>query len=770
MSRIHPNAAKACLLLLLAGPALAQPEREQQPPLPVEEEGEEAPPDPDATPHFSETLVVTASRTEVEIINVPAPVAVVDIDAIQNQGSSHFADLVRQTPGANVIQVSNRDFNVTTRGRTGTLATSQLVLVDGRSVYQDFFGFVAWDFISTHMDDLEQVEVVRGPASAVWGANAMSGVVNLITRKPRDQQGTSLDMRYGFFDRNAPGSDLDPGSTYSMTATHAAAPTDELAWRVSLGYSHSDGFARPAGEIPNGSGISWPEYGTIRARNPKGDFRLDWDAPDGDAGLIVSGGYASNEGTLHSGVGPFHIQPGSGMGYGRVQFLRGSMEFGAFLNKTGSDFETTVSRDPAGNFVKGSLQSNTWDLSFKDERFLGNRHLVSYGGNARYITWDFTLASQNPTRNEVGLYVNDEFFINDHFRWVLGVRADRISTLEDIVLSPRTTLIFKPTPRHSIRASYNRAFRAPSLANNHLAIPLGNPAVFDLRPAFRSFFPTLDVPDEALPAPVHYTLPVQVSGNLALIQENRTAWEIGWTGALGNRLTGSAAFYINETDDNIDFTDSTFYSAENPPAGWNEAFAEVQQYVGNLAAAAPPGLLPDNVAAIGQNAAYLIPLLESLADVRLPETLTYVNREYLRDSGLELGLRAELTPEITASVNYSWQAEPAFRGFSADDIEEIPSPPTHRVNVGLNGAFGIVRAGITANYSDGAFWSDVLTSEFHGWTEPYTMVNASLSAEFQEGRLRPSIRVVNLLNQDIQQHFFGDYIKRQVTFGLRLGF
>ncbi len=768
MFRDFRNPARAGLFALLAlggfaAKASSQTAGETEQPPPEEETTEEA-------ARFSETLVVTASRTEVEIINAPAPVAVVDLEAIQSQASSNFADLVRQTPGANVIQISNRDFNVTTRGRTGTLATSQLVLVDGRSVYQDFFGFVAWDMISSQVDDLAQVEVVRGPASAVWGANAMSGVVNLISKKPRDQQGTSLDMRYGFFDRSAPGSDLDTGQTFQLTATHAQAPNDDLAWRVSLGYSQSDGFARPAGEIPNGSGVSWPEYGAIDSRNPKGDFRLDWDAPDRNSGFILSGGYSSTEGILHSGVGPFHILPGSGMGYGRVQYRNGSMEVGAFLNRTVSDFETTVSQDPAGNFVEGDLTSNTWDLSFKDERFLGGRHLFSYGGNARYIDWNFSLSEENPGRNEVGLYVNDEFFINDRFRWILGVRADRISSIENFVFSPRTTLIFKPTPRHSLRASYNRAFRAPSLANNHLRIPLGNPATFDLRPAFRAFFPNFNVPDEVLPAPVDYTLPILVAGSTTVIQENRTAWEVGWTGALGDRLTGSLAFYINETDDNIDFTDDIFYSAENPPDGWREAFSEVQQYIGNLAAAAPPGLLPDNIAAIGQDAAYLIPLLETLADVRLPAVLTYVNREYIRDSGFEVGLRAELTREVTADVNYSYQAEPSFRGFSADDIEEIPAPPTHRLNVGLNGRFGIIRAGVTANYSDGAYWTDVLTSDYYGWTEAYTMVNASLSAELREGAIRPSLRVVNLLNQDIQQHFFGDYLKRQITFGVRFGF
>ena len=108
-------------------------------------------------------------------MNAPATVTIIDSELIQSQASGNFGDLVRQAPGVNVTQLSNRDYNVTSRAASGTLATSQLVLVDGRSVYQDFFGFVAWDLISVGVEDLERVEVVNGPASAVWGANAMSG-------------------------------------------------------------------------------------------------------------------------------------------------------------------------------------------------------------------------------------------------------------------------------------------------------------------------------------------------------------------------------------------------------------------------------------------------------------------------------------------------------------------------------------------------------------------------------------------------------------------
>ena len=95
-------------------------------------------------------------------------------------------------PGVNVIQMSARDINITSRQATATLANSQLVLLDGRSVYLDFFGIVLWDFLPTNLGDIKQIEVIRGPASAVWGANALTGVVNIITKTPREAPGTTV--------------------------------------------------------------------------------------------------------------------------------------------------------------------------------------------------------------------------------------------------------------------------------------------------------------------------------------------------------------------------------------------------------------------------------------------------------------------------------------------------------------------------------------------------------------------------------------------------
>ena len=114
-------------------------------------------------------------------------------------------------------QLTARDVNLTTRGATSTLATSQLALVDGRSVYLDFFGMVMWDLVPNNASEIKQIEVIRGPASAVWGANAMSGVVNVITLSPRELAAgggrSTLTIGAGFFDRDATGWTTGPAAS-----------------------------------------------------------------------------------------------------------------------------------------------------------------------------------------------------------------------------------------------------------------------------------------------------------------------------------------------------------------------------------------------------------------------------------------------------------------------------------------------------------------------------------------------------------------------------
>ena len=200
---------------------------------------------------FGDTVVVTASRNEDRLIDAPVSTSIISAATLETTSAQNYGDLLRATPGLNVIQLSARDVQVTSRSPGNTLTNSQLVLVDGRSAYLDFFGLVLWDLLPTNFDDVEQIEVVRGPASAVWGANAMTGAVNIITKPPRESVGTTVTLSGGYVDRNdGSGTGRGAGSLFGANATVTRAPNDQVSYRVSAGYFTSDAFARPTGRIP----------------------------------------------------------------------------------------------------------------------------------------------------------------------------------------------------------------------------------------------------------------------------------------------------------------------------------------------------------------------------------------------------------------------------------------------------------------------------------------------------------------------------------------
>ena len=307
-----------------------------------------------------EVVVVSATKSETTLINAPATMTVIASDTIATSPAQNFGDLLRSTPGLNVIQTSARDINMTSRQSTVTLTNSQLVMLDGRSIYLDFFGLVLWDFVPQSPSEIKQIEVVRGPASAVWGANALTGVVNIITKSPRDAEGFNINLQGGLFNRND-GSREDDGSGYLYGAnfSYAQAPSEKLAWRISAGYFNSDPFSRPTGIVPldchplganpcrtaSGSatrraasppgGAPYPTEGTGRGHfendgtsQPKVDLRLDQELGEAGSGgrITYQGGYSGTTGIVHTGIGPFQIESGSSLAYGKLQWTRNAMK------------------------------------------------------------------------------------------------------------------------------------------------------------------------------------------------------------------------------------------------------------------------------------------------------------------------------------------------------------------------------------------------------------------------------------------------------------
>jgi outer membrane receptor protein involved in Fe transport len=702
-----------------------------------------------------DAVVVSASRVESSLLDAPAAMSVLPGAALQASPAQNYGDALRSVPGLNVIQMSARDINLTSRQATSTLATSQLALVDGRSVYLDFFGLILWDLLPTSLTDVKQIEVVRGPASAVWGANALSGVVNVITHSPREMAGrTSVVFSAGALDRNA-GSTVGrgAGAQYGASFTTSQVANERWSYRVSGGSYHSDPYPRPTGRIPviadprapassvggspypvDGEGAFGSAFQNTGTNQPKVDVRVDQELATGR--ITYAGGVAGTQGTIYTGIGPFDIQSGSVMSYGKVSYTRGALRVAAFANVLNAEAPSLLVPDArTGQPLRLDFRTTTVDVEASHARVLGARHALSYGGNLRRNVFDITLSPAAKDRTEAGAYLQDEIFLS-RWRFTVGARLDKFGNIDDVVVSPRLSATFKARPAHAIRLSFNRAFRSPSSVNNYLDVSLVNPV--DLRAI------GIPTPFPLTVRAVGSELPLGSTAQARLKEESLTAYEVAYTGAVNDRTAVGVAFYVNDMKDAINFValppSLDPYTPANPPPGWP----------------LPPAVLG----------------LMAQSGIFLPRTaFTYLNLGPTRQRGLELSADHRWSAELSLFANYSWQSDPDILDAPTPfPAAELSLPPRHRFNAG--GAFDGARyvGGLTVNYTARAFWTDVLTSSFAGFTEAFTLVNATVGVKWPRQRLTTSVKVNNLLNETVQQHVFGDVIRRSVLGEVRADF
>ena len=696
----------AGFVLALALPAFAQGNQQPTAPQPSQ--------DPDKPVTFEEQVIVTASRSQEELVNAPAAVTVITTATIENSPATNVGDLLRAVPGINITQVSARDINITTRGATSTLATSQLALVDGRSVYLDFFGMVMWDLVPTNPHEIKQIEVVRGPASAVWGANAMTGVVNVITKSPRelaqDGAGNSVTVGFGGFNRDVTGYDESAGTLFYVNGSHAQAVDDKWSYKLSAGYFTQDALPRPVGSLP--SGTPYPPFANTGTSQPKFDARVDYELAGG-ARMTFAGGVAGTEGIIHSGIGPFDVDSSSHLTYATVRYAKGGRRLAFFTNLLNGDAANLLTVGPDRRPIALAFDTKTFDFEAGDVKAIGTRHALSYGGNFRHNGFDISLAPDSEDRNEGGAYIQDEIFLSDQFRWVIGGRLDKFSSIDSAVFSPRTTFMYKPESNQTFRVSFNRAFRAPSLINNHLDVTILTPVT--------------------LPFLGLFAFPTRAIGNPDLEEETLTAFEIGYSGVVLPRTTVSAAVYWNSTDGSIGFTPVAFYSTAAPPPGW------------------PPGVpVPANT---------------------LPSRFTYLNLGTIKDKGIELGVDTAINPYLNLFVNYSYQWMPEIEDFPVGvTINDVNWPAENRFNVGVNFTYANWLGNFGVSYTDEAYWQDVLDARFAGTTDAFTLVNGAVGYRWFNEKIVTSLKVMNIGNQEVQQHIFGDIMRRQVVGEVRFAF
>jgi outer membrane receptor protein involved in Fe transport len=548
---------------------------------------------------------------------------------------------------------------------------------------------------------------------------------------------------------------------FNSNASISRIVNDRWSYRVSGGYFNSASFPRPTGTIPlitdprdpslTVGGAAYPTdaegalgsaFKNRGSSQPKLDARIDQSIANGR--VSYAAGFAGTTGLIYTGIGPFDIQDGSYSSYAKVNYDKSGLKLNAFANIVSAEAPNLFFTNPAtGRAIQLDFATETYDFEAGKTLPFRQHQLFSIGGNVRRNNFDITIAPDAKNRTEIGAYAQDEIFV-DRFRFTLGARVDKFGNLSDPVFSPRLSATYKPTDDHALRFSFNRAFRSPSVINNYLDIN-----VFVLQP-LNALAPLLPAPLQPLvanPFPlvvrsVGSKLPIGGKAQTDLVEESLTAYEVAYNGTVGGRTSFGLAFYVNDLDNNINFAQlpgtADPYTSANPPPGW----------------VLPPSIL-DTLIAIGRP---------------LPRTaFTYLNLGPIRQKGVEVSLDHRFNDGVSAFANYSWQADPKI--LDDDDPypkQELALPPTNRFNIGANVDYGRFLGSVSVNYSDKAFWSDVLTSQYHGFTDSYTMVNGSFGVRWANGRVTTLIRGTNLLNQEIQQHVFGDIIKASAVAEVRV--
>jgi iron complex outermembrane receptor protein len=702
------------------------------------------------TPAAREAVVVTANRTvESTIIDAPATVSVVTGEAIAASSAQNYGDMLRTVTGLNVVQSSARDINLAARQASPLLTNSQLALLDGRTIYADFFNIIFWDLVPANTSDIKQIEVVRGPASAMWGANATTGVVNIITKTPREAPGGTIVLTGGGFSRDAGDSaGQGPGELYSLNASWAQALTDRWAYRVSAGYFTADAFARPTGSLSvttspldptvvvGGGSLDQLAYTNHGTKQPKFDLRVDQELAGGGR-ISYSAGIAATQGIIQTPIGPFDLQKNAHFSYGRVAYSEGGFRLSGFANFIKGNAPNLVTLDATGQPLRIDFNTGTYDLDAGYTRLVANRHLLNVGGNIRRNTFDISLAPDAKDRTEIGAYVQDEIFLSRAFHLALSARVDKFSSLADPFFSPRASLIFKLTPDHSLKASVNRAFRAPSAIDNYLDVSL----IGGVLP--------LDMIAPGLPP---FPVVTRTVGNPDLKPESLMAYEVGYQGRFGGKTSVGLSLYLNDSDDVISSAGSAQneallgynpnYTSQNPPPGWP---------------------LPPEV----------IDLL-AMQGIQLQALVKTVNLGKLRNKGVEASVQHAFRPWLTAYANYSYQALPEIRT-PPSDPRYIPPvsvgvPPKNRFNIGFTFDHPRYVGSVSLSHADKAFFTDVLDPRYYGYADAYDLFNAAFGVRWAKGRVTTSVKATNLLNDDIRQHNFGDFLKRTVLGEVRLNF
>lgn len=466
-------------------------------------------------------VIISASKKPEMVSDVAAAVYVITQEDIRRSGVTSIPEALRLAPGVHVARITATDWAINIRGLNGQFAQNLLVIIDGRKVYTHVFSGVFWDIQDTVIEDIDRIEVIRGPGAALWGANAVNGVINIITKPAGQTQGGQV---------------------------------------VALGGSEEQGGSLRYGGI-FGKGAQYRAYGKFFNRGDLTDVGINRGSDPADTND------AQSSDNWRSGRGGFRIdlEPGYGLAEGSPDAI--TLQGEAYTNRYDKEFErrsiifTSAASTQDGQSDKseamgwhllgrwqhaisgdsdtilqiyydhtrkdydpGSGQVHTTDLDFQHRLTLGRRNEAIWGLEYKLISDEFDdgpnvqMAPSHLDQSQWSAFIQDEITIlPDRLTFIAGSKFEH-NEFTGLEIQPSIRAIYTPCDRASVWTAVSRAVRIPSRLELH-----GRTS------------DTIELPDAGPDTPVEIT----AQGNPDLQSEALTAYE------LGIRLRPAPNFWID---------------------------------------------------------------------------------------------------------------------------------------------------------------------------------------------------------------------------------
>ena len=405
--------------------------------------------------------VSSPGRKEQKLSQTAGAVYVITQEDIRRSGLSSIPELLRMVPGLQVARIDANSWSVTARGFTGQFADKMLVMIDGRSIYNHLSAGVYWEQNTVPLDDIERIEVMRGPGATMWGANAMNGVINIITKPARETPGMTLETGGGS-EEHASG-----------TVRYGGSAGDAIFYRTYLDYFQDGPLSTATGQMAND-----------RWDSAQGGGRLDWQVSERDTlsfeGDVYRGSAQETVYPDYPALGVSPPAPDSVAMSGDYVLGRWNHRF-SDRSDLALQFSLTDEDRVEGGY--GRLHTNTTDLDFQHHFVWSARHDLMWGFDFQVYQDDIVPTPSFPAPStsvqfvpSAGTELLGSFFAQDQIAVVaerltltLGAKIER-TDYSAFDAQPSARLLWNITPRQGLWASVSRAVHTPALVERDVLI------------------------------------------------------------------------------------------------------------------------------------------------------------------------------------------------------------------------------------------------------------------------------------------------------------